>query len=370
MNTNHKDLIDPAAVGVEVSWSFGNGSSDAVKLSRAAIRAAFVEHGFGIHAPESELDVDDVLRRVQRLGTGVQAVAVRELARPRKDTPRCVGVYVRREIVQGAESERGDGWELVARVRGHASLGIVCMPPEGLGAFVDDALGQRGVTEGKRLAALANSLIDEVHNGDISRALVSAAQSCLCIARRPGGGGVYLLLRNAAAESFVALLQSIARMTVERDRSQRFAYQAQETYAKPLTTASWAESTEAQLTAEAHRLLGDLEAMVARGVMREKTMAARSAEAQQACELADAARIFLGDKTDELKAMLAKVQVAFDAAQQKDMEAADAALAAFPDPARKAKYAKPETAPAPAQALETPKPGRRELSVEELLMVG
>lgn len=360
-------LIDSAAVGVEVSWSFGDGASDAVTLPRADVIAAFARHGFGPEAPPASIEVDEALCNVRRLGTGVQNVAVRELAKPHKDTPRCVGVYVRRSIVQGAASEVGDGWELVARVRKSDALGsdpVCCLPAEGSDVFPLDPLGKRGAAEGHRLAALANSMLQEVHNGDISRSLVAAAYTSRAVSRRPGGGGVYMVFNGDRAESYVQLLRELTRMTEGRDTSKRFAMQAQEVYAKPLTAESWAASTEAQLAAESHRLLADLESLVARGVMREKTMQARGSEADEACALAEAARVFLGDKATELQAMFTKVSEAFKAASKEDLKLAHAALAAFPDDDRKVKYAKPATEVQPVAPV---KRGRTPIDVNALL---
>lgn len=332
--------IDKAAVGVEVSWSFGNGAADDVRLSRAAVDQLFREHGFGHCAPECVLEVNDCLRRARGVARNRPWLVTRELARPNKDVAIALAVYVRDD--NQTVGETGDGWRMVGRVRySDTHDKVLAYPPEGIrpDQLPQDSRTLAGIAEAKRLAEFAQLLRETAVNSDVSAALVQACHTARCVPRRPGGGGVYLVFAGPACGALVALLEGLEAHTADNLTSHRFRAQVQETYPAPLTSRSWAQSAEDHLQAHVDRLLGDLEELVSAGTMRERTREMRAKEADELVSLAERCEVFLADRTEVLRATLAKVAEAFRCSIEENLAEAEKLLADLPDPERTAKAA-------------------------------
>lgn len=357
------NIIDTSALGIEVSWSFGDGDADAVRLDRARVRDIFSAHGFASCAPNQEPDLDGVLKAIRRKATTVSGVAVKEIARPNKDTPRALGIYVRRAV----DGEAGDTWEMICRVRAEGTQ-VTCIAPEGATTSPSDALAFKAWHEGARLTTMGNQLLAEVHNGELSASLVDAATICRKIDRRPGGGGVYMLFKGDKAEAFAQLLLDLQRETASRSYAHQFRAQIQEVYQKPLTVASWKASASTAITQQIQTLVTDLDNMLDLK-MRPSTMEKRAHEADLLDQLTEQARVFLEGEADALQAMIRKVKSAFLTATTQNLSEAEQVLKSFGMPER----ARPQ-APAPvpvvaAPPVPTPSRGRRPISISDLLDV-
>ena len=363
-----KVQIDSSAIGVEVSWSFGYGDADAVTLPRAKVRDLLAECGFD---PELVVDYteDMALRKAQRAVKGrSKTLVIQELRRPNKDTPRAFGVYK----VIGKEGERGDDVRMGARVRCGANE-VVCLPPEGESVFTDTQCE----AVGREIARLANSLLDNVVNRDISDMLVAIGWARLgWISRRRNSGGVYFVPTSDAAESFIRVLQGLQRMSEAHAEPRRrpgqdarmyyFIPQVMEVYPKPLTMSMWSDSAKDQYSAQMEKLAADLRAMQDDDKMRDTTIAARADECDRLMDLAEKHRMFLEGVADTITVELTKVRDAFRAKLEANAEKARSAFAAIeastgPAPKRKRKKAQPKA--------EAPAKDYRDMSPEELFNV-
>ncbi len=289
--TESTPLIDPGAIGVEVSWSFGDGDAEAVTMPRTTLAALLTKHGFNPNLVP-EVSEDLALRKAQHTVKGrSKRIVVQELRRPNQDTPRAFGIYK----VIAREGESGDDVVMGCRVR-CASQHVVCLPPEG-----EDVADPSCEKVGQELARIANSLIDNVINGGISDALVSIGWSLGWLSRRRNSGGVYLVNSSSDAERFVALLQDIAKETHviagSSDLAHNFHFipEVMEVYPKPLAMGMWKHSAQAQYEQQTAQLLKALNQMQGSDgdKMRDKTVQARADECDRLMRLAESHRMFL-----------------------------------------------------------------------------
>ncbi len=345
--TKSTPLIDPDAIGVELSWSFGDGDAEAVTMPRDTLCQLLIEHGFdrGLVGNMSE---DLALRKAVHTVKGrSKIIVVQELRRPNKDTPRAFGVYK----VIGKDGESGDDMRMGARVR-CAAQHVVCLPPEGEVDF-DPACEKVG----KELARIANSLIDNVINWGISEVLVSIGWDRLgWISRRRNSGGVYFASKSDATERFVALLQAIesqSKVDAVGLRDYHFIPEVMEVYPKPLTMGMWKNSATAQYEQQTEQLLKDLHKMQGKDgdKMRESTVQARADECDRLIRLADGHRLFLENAVEGITQALKDVRDGFQ--KRIDGNAAEAHTAfdaidqATPKRMRRRKKAPVAAAPKP-----------------------
>ena len=319
------NLIDPDAIGVELSWSFGDGDAESVTMPRTTLAALLTKHGFD---PElvGEMSEDLALRKACHTVKGrSKTIVIQELRRPNKDTPRAFGIYK----VIAKEGEAGDDVVMGARVR-CAAQHVVCLPPEGDDAFVDRDCERVG----KELARIANSLIDNVINWGISEVLVHIGWHSLgWISRRRNSGGVYFAARDDITERFVALLEDIALRSEERavdkfiPSSYHFIPEVMEVYPKPLTMGMWKHSAQAQYEQQTEQLLKDLHKMQGKdgAKMRESTVQARADECDRLMRLAETHRLFLADAVTDITHALAQVKNGFQ--QRIDNNVSEAVVA-------------------------------------------
>lgn len=343
--TQTTTLIDPDAIGVEVSWSFGDGDAEAVTMPRTTLADLLSKHGFdpGLVPDVSE---DLALRKARHTVKGrSKTIVIQELRRPNKDTPRAFGIYK----VIGKEGESGDDVKMGARVR-CAAKHVVCLPPEG-----DDDFEPSCEKVGQELTRIANSLLDNVINGGISDALVSIGWSLGWLSRRRNSGGVYLVNSSSDAERFVALLQDIQVASAWEAQNKRtphnfhFIPEIMEVYPKPLAMGMWKHSAEAQYEQQTAQLLKDLRQMQGSDgdKMRDKTVQARADECDRLMRLAESHRVFLEGAVEGITTELAKLKDGFQkriaANEVEATEAFEAIDQATPKRTR-SKKAKPEVA--------------------------
>lgn len=353
--------IDKDAIGIEVSWSFGDGDAEAVTLPRTLVRDALVKHGFKGELVE-DLDADDTLRMALQTVKGrSKEIVIQEMRRPRKDTPRAVGVYQ----VQAREGEGGDHVVCGARVRIQGDR-IVAMAPEGGDVILPC------MTVAAELARLSNSLLDNCINRDISNALVDIGWGSYWITRRLNSGGVYFIPAGDRAERFLALLHTIEAATASEPRSRQFVPQVMEVYPKPLTMSMWSASARDQYDSEVSNLVKELQKLEAEGVMRDTTVQKRADECDRLIAQAEKHRVFLQEYATTITSELERVRAKF----REHLAAAESGREAFvqvfdqldeaDSKARKAKRA-PRAAKAKVEQLAfEPVP---ELSDEELFNV-
>lgn len=336
-------LIDPEAIGVEVSWSFGNGDADAVQIDRAAVRVLLRQLDFA-ESYLPDIGEDEALKRALRYAPSRRDVAVKEFARPRKDTPRSLGVYVR----NAEDGEAGDTWSCEARVRWSDVAGkryVLALAPEGRHTITHP----RAHNIAHDMASLANLAVTHAANIDISLMLCDIGRDLGWINRRRYAGGVYYLPADTdrseeRAERFVRLLHGLQRLT-PGDPKHRFDPQAHDLFPSPMTLQSWSASAEQHFRADLEHLQKELQRMVDDGNMRDKTKQARADEADALIAKADGYRLLLGAAVDQLTASLQQVKSQFAVAIGKTAEeakvAVDQAMAAFeqidrsPEPAPK-----------------------------------
>lgn len=171
-------------LGDLVAWTFGDakeGKEFAVK--RTTVEALLARHGFDPAELLLEVDIGRMLTLAPRSG-GIlpgKNILVKELARPNKDTPVALGVYLRT-----AGGESGDDYPMGARVR-IANDFAVAMLPEGASAGHPECL-----KVADQIALRANFLAEHVCNQELSAALVIAGRTgCHWAQFRRGTGGAY-----------------------------------------------------------------------------------------------------------------------------------------------------------------------------------
>lgn len=314
-------LIDKSAMGVEVSWSFGNGDAEAVDLPRADVLDIFSDHGFDV-TNELAMTVDGAIRRAARYVRQDRHLVVRELAKPNKTTPRAYGVYKR----IAREGESGDDWECHARVKVEGQS-VVCLPPEQYSHQLDLEV----VKIGEGMATMARKCLDRVMNVDISQALTAAGSAGGWISRRRNAGGVYFIVRSKQAEAFVGVLQALAAETDRLPRWRRFAPQIQEVYPKPLTMASWTESALDAFAADVASLKTQLGQMFTDGTMRDRTIEARAAECDALVAKAERYQLLLAGALPSITESLKQIKEAFTSALVSGIESASREFEAFED---------------------------------------
>ncbi len=381
--TTTTPAIDSDAIGIEVSWSYGYGDAEAVTLPRQDVRNVLAATGW----PTTLLpnpDEDMALRRARNTVKGrSKEIVVQELRRPNKDTPRAFGIYK----VIAKDGESGDDIVMGARVRCGAGL-VLCLPPEDQAVFTDTACE----SVGNELARIANSLIDNAINTDISALLVEIGWNHLgWINRRRNSGGVYFISsgdEEAAdqAERFIALLQGIAKLSHERaatkanaigqplsanaQRAYHFIPQIMEVYPKPLSMSMWKDSAQDQYQAQTEKLLADLKSMQSDDKMRDSTIQARADECDRLIKLAETHRLFLEDAVGNITFELNQVKNAFDKKLAENAEGAKAAFdaidAATPAPKRRKKKTGTK---APAKPAVEEKPDLDAMSADDLFGV-
>jgi hypothetical protein len=336
--TNNKSIIDTAAVGIEVSWSFGKGDADAVRLPRGDVRALFGANGFTDYVgPKSEIEALKHAADIARPGRGC---IIRQLARPRKDTPIAFGICV----VNAVTGESGDDVDCGARVRFDGGK-AVCLPPEGKAA-------ERGcMIIGERMADLANDLFSFVLNKDISDALLQVGYELNWIGRRRNKGGVYFLLARAGApeaqrsERFVNLVHALRDLSERTPSTEKFNPEIIEVYPRPLANEMIAGSAKASFDHEVERLSKELDRMLVDGKMREGTMEKRADECDAILSRAEQYRSWLQESTDELAGKLSAIRDKFRAAFEAAVAGTSSSIKAIDE----IKSEQSDTAPLPKQ---------------------
>lgn len=334
--------IDNSAIGIEVSWSFGFGDAEAVSLPRADVRAAITSNGFSGKLIE-DLAPNTALRKGLLLVKGrSKTIVIQELRRPNKDTPMSVGIYQ----VQPETGESGDNVVCGARVRVQGDA-IEALPPEGRDWIPECE------TVANELARMANNLLTNVVNRDISDALTSIGWEHAWITRRRNSGGVYFMPSGPSAERFVSLLQDIQALTAGSARQYQFVPQIMEVYAKPLTLSMWSHSARDQYDAQVDELVVQLKKVSADST-RESTLEKRADDCDRLIAQAESHRLFLQEHVEVLSVELRRVQAEFrkklEEARGEAQKAFDAVDAATPKTTRKAAPAAPV---APAKAIPT-----------------
>lgn len=232
---------------------------------------------------------------------------------------------------------------------------------------------------GNSIATIANSLIDNVINRDISDILVTIGWTQLgWISRRRNSGGVYFISKSPVAERFVALLQDLESMSQaavsdlppNRQREHHFIPQVMEVYAKPLSMNMWKGSAQDQYAAQTEQLVKDLQKMQGEDgdKMRDNTVQARADECDRLMALAEGHRLFLEGAVDTITTELTRVRDGFTKRLQDN---ADAAKAAFDEidrvtPKRRRKPSKKAAQAAPKPVA----PDLDTMSDDDLFNVG
>ncbi len=312
--TDSTHVIDPKAIGVEVSWSFGDGDALAVKIPRHIARTIFSDHGFDPDLIE-DTDAPSAIATASRVVKGrTKRIVVKEMKRKRDDTSKAFAIY----SVQSVEGESGDDLVCGARVRVEHDR-IVCRTPEG------DPVGlPECIQVGDGFADNANEIIDNAINGDISKALLGIGWSQGWISRRRNKGGVYMLANTQRAARFVELLQALQAATAHHRINNQFMAAPSEVYAKPLSVSTWKQATQVQFADKTDALLKDLALMQRDDKMRDKTVQQHADACDALLAQAEQHKLLLADNLASVTAELAKIKTAFEkrlAGTQADGEA-------------------------------------------------
>lgn len=337
--------IDKAAIGIEVSWSFGDGDAEAVTLPRAGVRAAILRNGFD---PEliPDLSPNKALRRAEGLVKGrSKTLVIQELRRPNKDTPMSVGIYQ----VQPCEGEGGDDVVCGARTRVQPDGTIEALAPEGQDTPISACF-----VIAADLARIANELLTSVVNRDISDAIASIGWAHGWITRRRNSGGVYFFPAGPTAERFVSLLHDLQAMTAHAKREFQFIPQLMECYPKPLTMAMWSDSARDQYDAQVADLVAQLKKVQTEDTMRESTLEKRAEECDRLIAQAESHRIFLQGHVEIVATELRRVQEGFRLKLEQNRASANEAF----DALEKAPVS-PVKAPEPVHVASSPAKPRR-----------
>lgn len=307
------NLIDKGAMGVQVSWSFGDGDAEAVKVPRGEAADAFFAEGFTADANGEplipELTKDEALKRAVRMtarGGGRNKVVVAELLRPNKDTPLAFGVYLPRD--PGTASEAGDDIRMGARVR-FVGERAECLPPEGKAAFEPEF--ERCRLVGNEMARMTNDLFEYTSNRDISAALLAIGHGMWWISRRRNKGGVYYLQNGVNAERFVRLLKRVQRLTEGMARRNQFVPQITEDFSRALTLETWETAARDTFDQHVEQLLKALDEMKSKGVMRERTIAQHAEACAELMRRAEQYKEFLKGNVQKLGERLEGIRAEF-----------------------------------------------------------
>jgi hypothetical protein len=329
-----RELSGDAFLGVEVSWSFGNGKADAVKVDRKKVAEIFERNGYNFE----DITIEKAMMRARRMVSERQGVVVKKMITP-KGTPLAFGIY---KQTKGDETT-GDKFELMARVRVAQGVRAVARPPEGR---IDYPAGNwKNLAE--TFAQRANDMIDFTTNKDISDALLEAGWSQYWLNRRRVKGGVYFL-PVSACEGFVNILDELEALTAHFHRSRRFFPQVTEMFARPRTLKTWGDAAVDDFETDVKRLVDDLEKIAAEG-MRGASIERRADECDALMKKAERYSMFLSDATDGVLTNLGKLKQAFGVALDKKSDEIEREL----DEIRALIAVDEDEAP---EAVETPEP--------------
>jgi hypothetical protein len=291
-----------AFIGVEVSWSFGSGEHDAVKVPREDLEAVFNAEGAG--ACVEYLNVVDVLKRSINRTPTRKGMVIKPFARPNRDTPLSFGIYER----VGTGGESGDTFVCRARVRAE-KRGVIALPPEGEAVYASAEWQAIALDiEGR-----ANQALTTACNEDISSALCDLGWRMGWLSRRRNQGGVYFILAQHC-DRFVRVLDAIERLTADAHPNARFVPSVIEQYAAPRTMATWNDRARQTFEQEIATLAGELKRAREDGNVREKTLHKRFAACEDLMLKAEGYRLFLAEQTDALVGELGKLRDDFQRA--------------------------------------------------------
>lgn len=291
--------VGDAFLGVEVSWSFGDGDGDAVQVSRTALRQAWTDEGFSAELVP-DLEPQNALRRASTLVSTRGGIVIEAMPRKNKDTPIAFGIYKKVAIV----GERGDEFHPGARVRVDPGGTIVCLPPED-GQGIPECM-----TVGEEMARIANQLADTAINLDLSHALVTAGRCIGWIPRRLIKGGTYFLLSGANCARYCRVLDRLEQLTEKEVLAKRFIPSVTEQYAKPRAMKAWCNAAAYVLEDELKTLVVDLDKVMSDG-MRESTIDRKVKACTELLSKAEQYRVLLAGATDEIVVRIEKTRDEF-----------------------------------------------------------
>lgn len=342
--SNDKQCISADAMGIEVSWSFGYGSADDVQMPRELLERTCSRHGFA-GVSQEPLTPIKALKRAVQLAPKRESHAIKQLARPNKDTPAAMGVYMR----NAQEGEGGDEWTMGARVR-VAGDELVALPPEG-----EQHMHTGAEAIATDLAHTGNALINTAFNVDISVALVDIGNRCGWINRRRNSGGVYYLQSGSKAEQFVQLLRTLGAHTASLHPSHQFIPEIVEVFPRPLSQATISDAAGHHFETKIDSLLKQLKQAADDGKMRSGTMEKRADEIDALMKQAADFQALLDDAGADIKARLRQLKRVFTTGIQSGVEALGEAFA-FVDGVPQQAVPVSEPAPEPTPVVEAPEP--------------
>lgn len=289
-----------AILGAAVSWDFGDGDACAVMVPRTAVRRALAENGFDDKLIE-DLDAGECIRRAKRLVPRSGHV-VKEMPRHKKDSPIVVGIYKH----EARDGEVGDEFPPGARVRVNSITGRAeCFPPEG-GSFIESCRER-----GEAMANIANEMLTNVINKDVSQALLRTVFSAGAFKERFNKGGTYYIPAGEQAQRFVQLLDDIAKLTAGNIFAERFHPHVTIQFAEPCTEASWRNSAAYSLEKELNGLMKDLTKIKKDG-MRTSSIEGRAEQLESLLGRAKMYRGILGKVHQQLVDGIEHAQKEYD----------------------------------------------------------
>jgi hypothetical protein len=284
-------------LGMLVGWDFG--SDDAFGAPRATISDVFEKHGFGGTISASITPGNAIKATLYCAGIKPgRGFLVKPLAKPNKDTPEALGIYVRRD-----RDESGDEWECGARVRWDALAStVVALPPEG--SMTADA---KCLEIAERFAVKANDLFGNVRVKELSEACIAAGRSLQWAPFRHKGGVYWIPPQHA--ERMAALLDDLETCGDERG----FYPIVQPVFADSddRTVKNLERAAQTVLDEDLAELQVDLDKMMAEG-MRESSVANRVAQCQALVIKAELYRRVLADHVDVVTAKIDGIRAQFE----------------------------------------------------------
>lgn len=187
------------AIDGGASWLGDLVSYDAerIQIPRADLRAIFDVFGFAEHVIDA-MDPKTALSRAARKPLPAQII-IEVFAKPNKDTPHALGVYLKRP----RDGESGDEIVCGARVRVERDT-VRAMPPEH-GPAIGECL-----EIAQRIAGDANHLIHFAETTDVSAAVISVITGPMMgIAMRKRGG--FYFIRPSESATWLALCDKLAQ---------------------------------------------------------------------------------------------------------------------------------------------------------------
>lgn len=337
-----KSLAPENLIGSVVTWDFGIGKkADACSVPRADFESLLLRLGFSPSDVGLEmLTEEEALERARTLGWGSRIKVVRLQAE--KGMPASFGVM--RTHLDGVEDASAS---VGARVRLALGGKVEVAPP------LIGKLDQECESIAEKVVEFANNLATKAVNRDISNVLLNIVRSMGAIPMRHNTGGAYFMPMGQKTDSFIALLEGLEAMTVQKPRDEQFYAHITVLRGDQRNVNTWHRNTTLAFDLELVALAEELKNMESRDNVRDGTWDKKKMECTGLVLRAKQYAGLLQGEHSRIEKLCVELEAKFGKAQDAARATALGAKAAF-DKFQEAPAPAPTPAPAvqPAPAVE------------------